>query len=362
MKQSAAVNLTDLSSQEKYMSTLKEVAEKANISITTVSRVINDPEKVKPKTRERVRLAMEALHFQPNRVAQRLRGTKGRSKLLGLIIPEIQNQFYSSIVRGIEDIAYRKNYAVILCNSDENPEKEKFYLETLRSESVDGIILPPVHDSSETIEELMKSGIPLICFDRKLTSHSVDTVVIDNEKGGYTATRHLLDLGHRSIAVVTSMQTLSSFDDRLKGYSKALKEEGIPIDEKLIMRGDHTSPEAGKELTHALLKLEPVPTALVVMNNQLTLGAIEALNESEYTIPDDVSIVGFDDLPWTKAISPPLTVMRQPGYEIGQRVAELFFQRIKDPKRKRVEIVMESELIVRKSSVAHVNDPLLHTK
>lgn len=334
------------------MSSLKEVAEKANVSITTVSRVINNPEKVKPKTLDRVRRAMHALQFQPNRVAQRLRGTKGRSKLLGLIIPEIQNQFYSSIVRGIEDIAYGEDYAVILCNSDEDPAKEKFYLETLRAENVDGIILPPVQEGSETIEELITSGIPLICFDRKLLSHQVDTVVIDNEKAGHTATRHLLDLGHTRIAVVTSSQPLSSFEDRLRGYEKALTEKGISVDERLVMKGDHTMPEDGKRLTAAILAMDPSPTALLVMNNQLTLGAVEALNESELVIPDDISLVGFDDLPWAKAIWPPLTVMKQPGYEIGRQVAELFFNRINHPKADRIEVVMESELVVRKSTSA----------
>lgn len=334
------------------MSTLKEVAEKANISITTVSRVINEPEKVKPKTRERVQSAMEALQFQPNRVAQRLRGTKGKSKLLGLIIPEIQNQFYSSIVRGIEDIAYDKNYAVILCNSDENPDKEKFYLETLRSENVDGIILPPVYHNSEVIDELIRSGIPLICFDRKLQGHHVDTVVIDNEKGGYIATSHLLEQGHKRIAVLTSSVPLSSFEDRLAGYRRALEEAWLKWDPSLVVKGDHTSPEDGKRLTEAFLKWEIPPTALLIMNNQLTLGAVEALNEGQVVIPDQISVIGFDDLPWTKAISPPLTVMKQPGYEIGRQVAELFFERIQNPAGERVEIVMEPELVVRRSTNA----------
>jgi DNA-binding LacI/PurR family transcriptional regulator len=333
-----------------YMTTLKEVAKKANVSITTVSRVINDSNKVNVKTRERVQSAMDALNFQPNRVAQRLRGSKGRSKLLGLIIPDIQNQFYSSIVRGIEDMSYGNNYAVILCNSDENPEKEKFYLEVLKSESVDGIILPPIRHNGNIIKDLIKTGIPLICFDRKLPSESIDTVVIDNEKGGFMATRHLMELGHRKIAVITSSLGFSSFEDRLLGYKRALQEKGIPIEDNFIKQGDHRSSEIGKKLTIELLEQNPGPTALFVMNNQMTLGALEAINERNLVIPDDISIVGFDDMLWAKAISPPLTVVKQPGYEMGRRVAELFFQRVNDPARERVQIIMESKLIVRKST------------
>lgn len=332
------------------MSTLKEVAKKANVSITTVSRVINDSNKVNVKTRERVENAMKLLNFQPNRVAQRLRGNKGRSKLLGLIIPDIQNQFYSSIVRGIEDMSYGNDYAVILCNSDENTKKEKFYLEVLKSESVDGIILPPIRQNGNVINELIESGIPLICFDRKLPSQSIDTVVVDNEKGGYLATSHLTELGHKKIAVITSSLRFSSFEDRLRGYEKALTESGIRINKNYIKKGDHRSSEIGKKLAIEILEQDPRPTAIFVLNNQMTLGALEAINEKNLMIPDDISIIGFDDMLWAKAISPPLTVIRQPGYEMGRRVAELFFQRMNDPDRDRVLIIMEPKLIIRESS------------
>lgn len=334
------------------MSTLKEVAKEANVSITTVSRVINDSSKVNIKTRERVEDAMKLLKFQPNRVAQRLRANKGRSKLLGLIIPDIQNQFYSSIVRGIEDMSYGNNYAVILCNSDENPEKEKFYLEVLRSESVDGIILPPIRQNGKFIKDLIKSGIPVICFDRKLSSQSIDTVVIDNEKGGYLATSHLIELGHRDIAVITSSLSISSFEDRFKGYKHALEDHGISINENYIKKGDHRSSEIGKQLTFELLRQNPRLTSLLIMNNQMTLGALEAINEHGLAIPYDISIVGFDDMEWAKAISPPITVIKQPGYEMGRRVAELFFQRVTDPDREKVQVIMEPKLVIRQSTAA----------
>ncbi len=332
------------------MSTLKEVARYADVSITTVSRVMNDASKVNPETRERVQKAMRKLGYQPSRVAQRLRATKGRSKLLGLIIPDIQNQFYSNIVRGVEDVAYGKDYAVILCNSDENPNKERFYLDVLQSESVDGVILPPIHQYSKVVEGLVEAGVPIVCVDRKLVREAVDTVVINNQKGGFIAVDHLIELGHKRIAILSSSSQFSSFEERQKGYEEALKASGINVDPDLIREGDPRSSENARELTKELLALESPPTAIFATNNLMTLGALEAINEAGLKIPRDISVVGFDDMPWAKAITPPLTVIKQPGYEMGRRSAELMFQRVADPGREPVQITMEPSIIVRQST------------
>lgn len=332
------------------MSTLKEVAKFADVSITTVSRVMNDASMVNPETRERVQRAMRKLGYQPSRVAQRLRTKKGHSKMLGLIIPDIQNQFYSNIVRGIEDVAYGKDYAVILCNSDENPNKERFYLDVLQSESVDGVILPPIHQYSKVVEGLIESGIPIVCVDRKLVRESVDTVVINNEKGGYMAVKHLIDHGHKRIAILSSSPQFSSFEERQKGYENALKDNGLDIDKALIKEGDPRSSETARLLTKELLELDRPPTAIFATNNLMTLGVLEAVNAAKLKIPADISIIGFDDMPWAKAITPPLTVIKQPGYEMGRRAAELMFQRIDDPKREPVQIIMEPTIIVREST------------
>lgn len=332
------------------MATLKEVAKHAGVSITTVSRVMNDSSKVNPETLQRVRRAMQELGYQPNRVAQRLRTTSGQSKLLGLIIPDIQNQFYSSIVRGIEDVAYDKNYAVILCNSDEDHGKEKLYLDVLQSESVDGIILPPIHQHGKVVKELIKSGMPVVCVDRKLSRERVDTVVINNEKGGYMAVEHLLSLGHRRIAILTSSPQFSSFEERQRGYEQALRDHGLEIDEKLIREGDPRSSEHARQLANELLELERAPSAIFATNNLMTLGLLEAVNENGLKIPDDISVIGFDDMPWARAVTPPLTVIRQPGYEMGRRAAELMFQRIADPRREQVQIMMEPGIVLREST------------
>jgi len=298
---------------------------------------------------------MTQLDYQPNRVAQRLRVSNGQSKLLGLIIPDIQNQFYSGIVRGVEDVTYGNDYAVILCNSDENPNKERFYLEVLKSESVDGIILPPIHQFGEEIESFIDLGIPVVCVDRKLIRKKVDTVVIGNERGGYDAVNHLIELGHRKIAIITSSLQFSSFEERQKGYERALKENGIEIDKRLIKEGDPRSSETARALADELLSLEIRPTAIFATNNLMTLGVLEALNKHKINIPNDISLVGFDDLPWAKAIYPPLTTVQQPAYEMGQMAAELFFKRVENPTRETEEIVLEPKLIIRGSSAALKN-------
>jgi DNA-binding LacI/PurR family transcriptional regulator len=332
------------------MSSLKDVAKYADVSITTVSRVMNDSGKVNPETRERVQKAMRKLGYQPSRVAQRLRATKGHSKLLGLIIPDIQNQFYSNIVRGIEDVAYGRDYAVILCNSDENPSKEKFYLDVLQSESVDGVILPPIHQYSKVVEGLVEAGIPVVCVDRKLVREAVDTVVINNKKGGFLAVNHLIELGHKRIAILSSSSQFSSFEERQQGYEKALSLNGIQVDPELIREGDPRSSDNARELTMELLALSSPPTAIFATNNLMTLGTLEAVNEAGLKIPEDISVVGFDDMPWAKAITPPLTVIKQPGYEMGRRSAELMFQRIEDPRREPVQVIMEPSIILRSST------------
>ncbi|MEX0778933.1 MAG: LacI family DNA-binding transcriptional regulator [Balneolales bacterium] len=341
------------------MVSLHEVAKKAGVSIATVSRVLNNSTKVNIETRKKVQDAVNELGYQPSRVAQRMRYQKGHSKLLGLIIPDIQNAYYSSIVRGVEDVAYKKNYALILCNSDEDAAKEKFYLEVLKSESADGVILPPIHEQGKLIGELVKNGLPIICVDRRLANLIVDTVVVDNHKGAYDATSELIKLGHRRIGFISSMPHFSSFKERRRGYEDALTAHGIPVNEDYIRLGDQRKPESGRIFAHELLKLKQKPTAFFVSNNLMTLGAIEAIHQKNLKIPDDISIIGFDDLPWAKSINPPLTVVRQPGYEMGRRAAEMFFQRIDEPDRELAMVLLEPKLVVRDSCKAiPATDPI----
>src|SRR2546423_4992028 len=184
------------------MSSLQDVAERAKVSIATVSRVLNKSEKVVPETRATVEQALRDLSYRPNRVARRLRMKDGRAHLVGLIIPDIQNPFYAEIARGVEDAAYASEYALLLCNSDENPEKERFYLDVMRAESVDGIVLPPFDERDSAVVEIVRSGLPVVCVDRSLSGVKTDLVEVDNYRGALEAMNHLLAKGHRDIGLI----------------------------------------------------------------------------------------------------------------------------------------------------------------
>lgn len=330
------------------MATLHDVAKQAGVSITTVSRVINHPEKVKPETLATVRRAISALDYRPSRVAQRLRDRAGAGELIGLLIPDIQNPFYSGIVRGTEDVAFSRDAATVLCNTDEDADRQQFYLEVLKGESADGILLPPLFRNGRLALNLEKLGLPVVCFDRRIPGDPVDTVAIDNLEGARQMTAHLLGLGHKKIGLIVGPGELSTSVERADGYRKALRDVDAAIDETLI-RMVPPRPSASYDHTLELMAMDEPPTAIFAGNNQLALGVISAIMERKLLIPDDVAVVGFDDAPWAKVLSPPLTTIRQPTYEMGRRAAELLFSRMAQPNRMPALITLRPELIIRRS-------------
>lgn len=328
---------------------LSDVAELAEVSASTVSRVVNDPEKVRPATRLRVEEAIRRLGYRPSRVARRLRVKCGRSTLLGLVIPDLQNPFFADLARGVEDAAQTEGYTVLIGNADEDPDKEQRYLQVMGAESVDGVILPPSSRRSTAVEDLLQGGTPVVCVDRRLASPRVDVAVIDNVRGAYDATAHLIGEGHRRIAFIHGKPQLSTSRERLQGFREALADHDLDFDPGLTRSGDSRQ-ASGKRLTAELLGLTPPPTALLVGNSMMTLGALEAIRERRLAIPHDLALVGYDDMPWALAMDPPLTVVRQPGYELGARAAELLLQRIRDPERSTTTVMLQAELVIRKSS------------
>jgi len=331
------------------MTRLREVAERAGVSAATVSRVVNDPSVVSEGTRARVQAAIRELGYRPSRVARRLRVEGGRSSLVGLVIPDIQNPFFADLARGVEDTAQRHGYAVFLGNSDDDVEKERRYLELMRSELVDGVILPPVSETDAAALEMARSGIPFVCVDRRLPRAKVDTVVVDNVGGAYEAVEHLLAMGHRRIGFLVGRPEVSTSRERLEGYRRALADHGIEHDPALVVTGDSRQ-ATGRERTLEILASPVPPTALLVGNSLMTLGAMEALNASGVRVPDELALVGYDDMPWALAVSPPLTVVRQPGYELGSRAMDLLLQRIREPGRSPSLVMLQPELVVRRSS------------
>jgi DNA-binding LacI/PurR family transcriptional regulator len=327
---------------------LNEVARRARVSMSTVSRVLTGAAGVRPRTRSRVERAIEELRYRPSRVARRLRLHGGRAHLLGLIIPDIRNSFFTEIARAVEDVARSQDYPVIVCNSDEDPDREASYLDVLRSESADGVILPPIRGDIATARRLAGLGLPVVCLDRRLARSTVDTVVVDNAQSAREAVAHLIGLGHRRIGLITGPLNLSTSLERREGYRQALADHDLPFEEELTGSGPPWR-EEGERLASALLDLPSPPTALFTGNELLTLGALEAIRGRGLRIPADVALIGFDDAPWAGLVDPPLTIVRQPSYEIGRRAAELLFARLADPLRPPVLVVLGCSLLVRRS-------------
>ena len=331
------------------MASLQEVARRAKVSIATVSRVLNKSKKVVPETRAIVEQALRDLEYRPSRVARRLRMKDGRAHLVGLIIPDIQNPFYAEIARGVEDAAYAAEYALLLCNSDESSEKEQFYLDVMRSESVDGVVLPPFDETDAAVAAIMKTGMPVVCVDRSLSKEKTDLVEVDNYRGAFEAVTHLIERGHKSIGLIEGRIQVSTNRERRRGYLDALAEAGIPIRKDLMREGDFRQ-ESGRLLAGQLLDLKRPPTALFALNNLMTIGALGAIHQRSLKVPDDIAIVGFDDLPFAEALNPPLTVVRQPAYEVGRQAMELLLKRIMEPTRSTVTMRLLPQLIVRRST------------
>jgi LacI family transcriptional regulator/LacI family repressor for deo operon, udp, cdd, tsx, nupC, and nupG len=330
------------------MATLEDVAREADVSISTVSRALNNSEKVHPDTKAHVKQVAEDLGYMPSRVARRLRLEGGRANLLGLVIPDIQNPFFADVTRGVEDVAQAHGYALILSNSDEDADKQRLALEILQTEDVDGVIVPPVGAEDSAIDELLDSGIAVVCVDRRLPGTRVDTILSDNRKGAYQAVSHLIDLGHERIGFIGGIPHISTLTERRAGYERALRDHDLPVDPALIMEGDDRR-EQGKIFTSELLSLDAPPTALFTGNNLTTLGALAALNERGVAVPDEMALVGYDDVPWPMALNPPPTVVDQPGYEMGRRAAEILLGRLQAPDRSPTTVTLQPKLIVRRS-------------
>lgn len=327
--------------------TIKDVADYAGVSRATVSRVINDHPYVAEEVRQRVHEAMQELGYHPNRSAQRLRANS--SDLLGLIIPDIQNPLFQSIVRGVEDAAYSHRMNVILCNTDDNPEKQKAYLRVMQAEHAAGLIVVPTHPGDGgVLAPVRQAGIPMVFLDRDVSDFETDTVKVDNERGAYVAVQHLARLGYRRIGIIAGTQMLTPGYERLRGATSALADAQLELQPQWVKVGNFRI-ESGYELACDLMQGENPPEAIFVCNNLMTLGALRALHELGVTIPGEVALVGFDDMPWAGDLNPPLTAVAQPGYELGQQAVELLLKRFAQPDAPYRKVIMQPRLVVRQS-------------
>lgn len=328
------------------MATMKEVAKLAGVSVATVSRVLNDKPNVSPELRSRVLQAVEKLNYQRNRVARSLRAKT--SLIIGLIISDIQNPFFTSVVRGVEDVAYDHGYTLLLCNSDEDPTKERLYIDIMLAEKVAGVIISPVAEVDNYSSVLLQAGVPVVAMDRRMRDLEVDTVVVNNVEGVYQAVGHLIEQGHRRIGFIGGPTRTTTGRERQEGYQKALAEHGLGSEQGLVKIGDFKQ-DSGYQRACELLEMDDPPTAIFTANNLMTLGALNAIHEKGLNIPRDMAIVGFDDMPWAPSLDPPLTAVAQPTHELGCTAANLLLQRIADKDREIVEMKLEPTLIIRDS-------------
>ena len=330
------------------MATIKDVARLAGVSITTVSHVINETRYVSDELRGRVLAAMQELNYRPNVLARSLR--RGETRTIGLVVPDNSNPFFAEVARIVEDVGFEKGYSVILCNSDGSLEKEAAYISVLIAKQVDGVIFIAAGSKHEHLHELTAQGIPVVVADRDIPQSLADVVLVDNEKGGYEATRYLLSLGHRRIACIAGPSDLTPSADRVCGYRRAQEEAGISIEEGWIVPGDFRY-QGGEAAAARLLRLGEPPSAIFACNDVMAIGALRTLQNAGLQVPGDVSIIGFDDIPLASAVSPALTTVAQPTAELSTLAARCLISRIQNDRddEPRQRSVLETRLVVRDS-------------
>jgi LacI family transcriptional regulator len=329
------------------MPTMADVAARAGVSVATVSRALSgDPKRVSAPVLQRIIDAAEELEYIPNNLARNMRS--GSSRILGLVISDIGNPFFTAVARGVEDVAQRHGYSLVLSNTDENPDREAASLGVMAAERAAGVIIATTNENGTALRRAQDMGMAIVAIDRHIVDLPTDSVVVDNESAAHEAVTHLVRLGHRRIAIVGGPEA-DTARERLRGYERALREARIHLAPELVRSGDFRE-TAGLTVTRALLDLAEPPTAIFAVNNLTTIGVLAALRERGVAVPADVSVVGFDDIPTAELLHPPLTVVQQPTYRVGARAADLLIRRLREPEAAVKEVVLSARLIVRGST------------
>jgi LacI family transcriptional regulator len=290
---------------------------------------------------------MEQLNYRPNALARSLR--QGKTNTIGLVLPDSANPFFAEISRGIEDEAFKRGYSVFLCNTELDIQRELFYVDVLSKKQVDGIIFVAAGDQADSLDFLLRRNMPVVMIDRDVPNVEVDAVLTDHKLGGFLATRHLIELGHKRIACIAGPSSITPSAERITGYRRALEEAGISYDENLVLRGDYHA-QSGLEITHSILKMNPRPTAIFALNDLMALGALRAAAEADCSVPDDLAVVGYDDLEIARFTNPPLTTISQPKKAIGAQAINLLVDRISHKSLPPSRLVLPPELVIRRST------------
>lgn len=328
------------------MATISDVASRAGVSTATVSRALNGKSTVDPELAARVLAAAEELGYQPNGPARNLR--RQEAAVVALIISDVENPFFTAIARGVEDVAHTVGYSVVLCNSDENAEKERRYVDVAIQERAAGVIISPT-PTATNVDQLINRGTPLVAVDRPLLDRTSDTVLVDTRVAAREATEHLLAQGYERVGCITGPPGVRTADDRLAGYRDALRYANIRPSPSLVRRTEFRAAGAERACGELLEQADP-PDALLVANSAMAVGVLSALRSHGSRLGPDVGIVAFDDVPWAGLVDPPLTVVAQPAYEIGSVAAQLLLARIGDNGRAATTTTLGARLIERGSS------------
>ncbi|MET7279617.1 LacI family DNA-binding transcriptional regulator [Kribbella sp. NPDC005582] len=328
------------------MPTISDVAARAGVSTATVSRALNGKATVDPELAARVRQAADELGYQPNGPARNLR--RQEAAVVALIISDVENPFFTAIARGVEDVAHEVGYSVVLCNSDESAEKENRYIDIAIQERVAGVILSPSGPASG-VAKLAARGTAYVAIDRPLADHASDLVLVDTRLAAAEATAHLVAEGYKRIGCLSGPAGVRTADDRLAGYRDALRTAKHRGSTRLVRRAEYKAAGARRAALDLLSQPEP-PDALLVANNAMAVGVLQALRELTLRPGRDVGVVAFDDAPWAELLDPPLTVVAQPAYEIGTVAARLLLARIADNTRPPTVTTLGARLIERASS------------
>lgn len=331
------------------MATMKQVAEKARVSTTTVSHVINNTRVVSEDARERVLSVIQELRYIPSAVARSLKND--RTHTLGMMIPNNSNPYFAEVIQGIEDASFKLGYNIILCNSYDDPKKQAAYIRVLMEKRIDGLILVSSGSDEELTQLLADEGIPKVLVDREVSGVVADFIEADHEQGGYEATRYLTGIGHKRIACVAGPETLLPSGDRVAGYRRALSEAGLPFRPEYLVHSDFTS-QGGFNAFQQLLALPERPSAIFASNDLMAIGGICAANQAGVRIPQQLSVIGYDDIALASFSTPPLTTIAQPKHDIGNATAQVLVDRINHPDAPLRREMLTSHLVVRQSTAA----------
>ncbi|GGZ22636.1 LacI family transcriptional regulator [Echinicola pacifica] len=335
---------------KKGQVTIRDIALKLNISISTVSRALRDSPEIKLETRKKVLALAEKLNYTPNVVAQSLRVNK--TKTLGIVVPELASHFFASNISGIQDTAYKRGYNVMICQSNENFEQEKSDIRTLISSRVDGLLISLSRETSsfEHLQHLIDREIPFVLFDRIVENLPVSTVTVDDSLGAYNVVQHLLQQGCQKIAFISGPKEMYICKKRIDGYQKALEEAELQHPYNNVQFSDLTNEDI-RRITHELLDQEERPDAIFALNDPVAVEVLKVLKAKGLSVPEDIALVGFTNMPFSDALEPSLSTVDQPAYEMGRLAANNLLDQLMNPADFQPKnLVLDTELVIRHSS------------